>query len=264
VTESKTLAAALALVGRGWPVFPCVAGGKRPIGKLVPNGLYSATTDIELVSRWWTSYPAANVAVPTGPDSFDVLDVDVKPDGSGWPAFNRLKAAGLLPEPFMVVSTPSGGLHAYYAGTGQACGSLKRHFIDYKSAGGYVVVPPSVVDGRPYRLISERPAAKHQLNWSSVRESLDPTKKTSSLPSKKTSSLTTGTGIDHLAAWLAGKTKPGRNQALFWAACRAVENGASEQELHELYRLMQFGNGFDERQAARTVADAFRTTRRSA
>jgi hypothetical protein len=74
--------------------------------------------------------------------------------------------------------------------------------------------------------------------------------------------VSNGTGIDHLAVFLAGKTKPGRNQALFWAACRAVENGASEAELHELYRNMQFGDGFDERQAARTVADAFRNSNR--
>ena len=67
-----------------------------------------------------------------------------------------------------------------------------------------------------------------------------------------------GTGIPGLAAWLAGKTKPGRNAALFWAANRAVENGATEAELHELYQHMQFGDGFDERQAARTVADAYR------
>ena len=254
------LAAALALAGRGVPVFPCVPNGKRPLGRLVPNGLYNATTDIELVSRWWKSYPAANLAAPTGLLTFDVLDVDQKPDGTGWPAFNRLKAAGLLPEPFMVVSTPSGGLHAYYVGTDQACGSLKRWFIDFKSSGGYVVVPPSVVDGVPYRLISDRPHARHQLIWSAVREFLDPPRPVQAIVRR----ASTGTGIDHLAAFLAGKTKPGRNQALFWAANRAVENGATEAELHELYRHMQFGDGFDERQAARTVADAFRTTRRSA
>ncbi|MFI7633475.1 bifunctional DNA primase/polymerase [Nonomuraea sp. NPDC049400] len=257
MTESK-MAAALAYAERGWPVFPCIPGRKAPIGKLVPNGLYGATADIELVARWWTSYPDANIAVPTGLATFDVLDVDQKPDGTGWPAFNRLKAAGLLPEPFMVVSTPSGGLHAYYVGTDQACGSLKRHFLDFKSAGGYVVVPPSVVDGTPYGLISERPHTRSQLNWSAVREFLDPPKPVQVMPKRASN----GTGIDHLAAWLADKTKPGRNQALFWAACRAAENGASEAELHELYHGMQFGNGFDERQAARTVLDAFRTVNR--
>ena len=259
----QMLAAALALAGRGVPVFPCVPNGKRPLGRLAPNGLYNATTDIELVSRWWTSDPMANVAVPTGTGTWDTLDVDVKPEGSGYPSFNRMKAAGLLPVPFAVISTPAGGLHCRYVGTGQECGSLRRHFIDWKSSGGYTLVPPSVVNGRPYTLISERPAEQHQLNWSGVRQFLDPPKPAES--SRVTRARATGTGIDHLAAYLAGKRRPGRNAALFWAACRAVENGASEAELHALYRDMDFDRHFDERQAARTVADAFRTTtRRSA
>ncbi|WP_336208228.1 bifunctional DNA primase/polymerase [Nonomuraea sp. LPB2021202275-12-8] len=273
------LAAALAYVERGWPVFPIIPNGKRPLFKSVHaegdplretckgacgqigHGLYDATTDIELVSRWLTTCPNANLAVPTGLATFDVLDVDVKPKGAGWPAFNRLKAEGLLPEPFMVVQTPSGGLHAGYAGTDQACASLVQHFIDFKSTGGYVVVPPSVVDGKPYRLISERPHARNQLSWSSVREFLDPPKPVQATLKRASN----GTGIDHLAVYLAGKRRPGRNAALFWAACRAVENGASEAELHALYRDMDFDRHFDERQAARTVADAFRrATRRSA
>lgn len=274
------LAAALAYVGRGWPVFPCIPGGKRPLFKTVHaegdplretckgacgrvgHGLYDATIDIELVSRWWATEPNANVGISTGLETFDVLDVDVKPTGSGWPAFNRLKAAGLLPEPFMVVSTPSGGLHAYYAGTGQACGSLRKQQLDFKAAGGYVVVPPSMVDGVPYRLISERPHAENQLNWTAVKTFLNPpTHSTPSMPRRSTK----GTGIPKLAEYLATKTRPGRNAALFWAANRATENGATEQELHELYRDMQFDRHFTERQAARTVADAFRITmRRSA
>lgn len=254
------LAAALALVGRGWPVFPCVPGGKRPLGRLVPNGFHGATTDIELVTRWWTAYPTANVAIPTGHPTVDVLDVDVKPAGTGWEAFNRCKAAGFLPRPLAVVATPSGGLHCYYPGTSQACSSLPRHFIDFKAAGGYVLVPPSIVDGTRYEPVNEHPDARDQLNWCEVRQFLTPPKPITAVPR----STSTKTGIPHLTAWLADKTKPGRNQALFWAACRAAENGADEAELHELYRAMQFGDGFDERQAARTVADAFRTTRRSA
>lgn len=252
------LTAALALAGRGIPVFPCVPNGKRPLGRLVPNGLYGATTDIELAARWWTSYPTANLAVPTGTGTWDVLDIDVKPEGSGYLAFNRMKASGLLPVPFAVISTPSGGLHCRYVGTGQECGSLRRHHIDFKSAGGYALVPPSVVNGRPYTLISERPEERHQLSWSAVKTFLDPPKPVQATPQQ----ISHGTGVDHLAVWLADKTKPGRNQALFWAACRAVESGAAEGELHDLYRAMQFGDGFDERQAARTVADAFRTTSR--
>ncbi|MGW2143202.1 bifunctional DNA primase/polymerase [Nonomuraea bangladeshensis] len=255
---NELLAAALAVISQGGRVLICEPNGKAPLTRFLPNGVLNATNDPELVARWWRHCPDGNVAAATGHPWYDVLDVDVKPDGAGWPAFNRCKAAGLLPEPLFVNSTPSGGIHAGYVGTDQACGSLRKHKLDFKSAGGYILLPPSVVEGRPYRLVTERPEAQNQLNWSEVRSFLDPPKPVQTTRPRATN----GTGIDHLAAWLAEKTKPGRNQALFWAACRASENGASEQELHELYRSMQFGDGFDQRQAARTVADAFRVTNR--
>ena len=49
----------------------------------------------------------------------DVLDVDIKPDGSGFAAFNRVKRAGLLTGASGLVRTRSGGLHVYFAGTAQ-------------------------------------------------------------------------------------------------------------------------------------------------
>ncbi|MFF3442119.1 bifunctional DNA primase/polymerase [Streptosporangium sp. NPDC002721] len=261
-TDISLSADALRHVAQGRRVFPCLPGGKRPIGRLVPNGFRGASDDFELVSRWWEHCPNANVGLPTGQGSFDVLDIDIKPEGSGYPAFNRLKAAGVLPPPLAVVVTPSGGLHCYYPGTGQPCGALKAHFIDFKATGGYVLIPPSVVNGRPYRLIATPATTGDQLNWGEVRAFLTPPRPATPRPASGRPAPP-GAGIPGLAAWLAAKTKPGRNQALFWATCRAVENGAQESELHELYRGMRFGDGFDERQAARTVADAFRTVRKA-
>ena len=87
----------------------------------------------------------------------NVLDVDVRPGGTGWPAFNVLKRAGLLAGAFRLVRTWSGGAHLYFAGTDQGCGSVKAAHLDFKARGGYVVVPPSHVDGRPYQLIDQRP-----------------------------------------------------------------------------------------------------------
>ena len=49
--------------------------------------------------------------------------------------------------------TPSGGLHAYFTGTDQRNGHLPAHHLDFRSRGGYVLTPPSQVDGKPYQLI---------------------------------------------------------------------------------------------------------------
>lgn len=266
MSESKMLLAALAYVGRGWPVFPCEPNGKAPIGRLVPNGLYNATTDIEHVRAWWTRYPFANVAIPTGAATFDVLDVDVEPTGSGYPAFNRCKQAGLIPEPLAAVATPRGGMHVYVAGSAQSCGALRSHHLDFKATGGYVLAPGSEINGRPYSF-AHQGSGGGMLNWGEVKQLLDPIEKTRSLANEKTKSLATGTGVPGLAAWLSRQGEGNRNASLYWACCRALENGASEHDLDDLVRVaitLPGDDAFTEREAIRTVRSALRTVRRSA
>ena len=82
----------------------------------------------------------------------DVLDVDQHgPAGNGFAAFNQLKRAGLIDGAAALVATPSGGLHAYFAGSDQHSGKLPRHHLDFRAQGGYIVAPPSQVGGRPGR-----------------------------------------------------------------------------------------------------------------
>lgn len=243
------LAAALRYAARGWPVFPCRPESKEPA---TAHGFKDATTDPDVIRQWWRRMPAANVAIATGAPAVDVLDVDVKPDGSGFAAFNRLKRAGLLTGALALVRTPSGGLHAYFAGTGQRCGALKRHFIDFKAAGGYVLAPPSTVHGRAYELLDRRDASG-VLDWPNVVRLLDPPRPAAPRPTRRRRK----TGVDGLAAWVAGQPEGNRNNALFWAACRAVEegHGASLGEL--VAAAVQAG--LDERSAWRTAQSARRT-----
>lgn len=255
------LAAALAYVGRGWPVMAIEANGKRPLGACVPNGCYSATLEIEHARAWLRRFPDMNLGAATGANSVDVLDVDTKQGSKGYTAFNKLKAAGLLPEPLAIVHTPSGGLHCYYTGTSQAGGRLAKHDLDFKSSGGYVVVPPSVVDGKPYELIREQPRGS-VLNWGEVKQFLDPPKPINPVTTR-TINPVTGNGVPGLAAWLSRQTEGNRNGSLYWSCCRALENGATEHDLDELVRVAQ-SIGLDEREALRTVRSALKTTRRSA
>ena len=121
---------------RGWPVFCCRPGEKVPD---TPHGFKDATTGHSQIERWWRERPDRNVAIATGVSSIDVLDVDVRAGGSGFPAFNRAHAAGLLNGFSHVVATPSGGLHVYFPGGGQGGGSLPGHHLDFKAQGGYVL-----------------------------------------------------------------------------------------------------------------------------
>jgi hypothetical protein len=57
------LKAAQALAGHGVPVFPMSSNGdKKPLNE---HGVYSATTDLKQIARWWRRNPEALIAVPT-------------------------------------------------------------------------------------------------------------------------------------------------------------------------------------------------------
>jgi Bifunctional DNA primase/polymerase, N-terminal/Primase C terminal 1 (PriCT-1) len=244
---------ALAYAAAWWPVFPCKPDGtpkddgwKAP---LTEHGFCDAATDPRAIRAWWARWPNANVALATGAPGPDVLDVDVKPDGSGWAAFNRLRAAGLLNGARALVRTPSGGLHAYYAGTRQPSGRLVRHYLDFKAAGGYVVAPPSMVGGRPYELLDRDFKAAGRVDWQAARRLLDPPRPPAR-PGR-------GAGCGALAAWVAGLREGNRNDGLFWAACRMAEQDSPTGDLEQLVAAAVQA-GLPEDEARRTVASAAR------
>ncbi len=236
--------AALGYAARGWPVFPCRPGLKVPNTR---NGFKDATTGPAAIRDWWSRHPADNVAIATGAPGPDVLDVDVKSGVDGYAALNRLKRAGLLTGPGMLVRTPSGGLHLYFAGSAQECGRLPEHGLDFKARGGYVVAPPSAIGDRLYALDDERERLDRH-NWAADRQLLRPQTATRERPPA-------GGTIEHLAAWVARLPEGNRNDGLFWAACRAIESGADPGLLIEASTL-------DESEARRTVASADRRVSR--
>jgi hypothetical protein len=239
------LGQALAYAAAGWPVFPCKPDQKAPD---TAHGFKDATTDPAVIRGWWSASPRRNVAIATGAPGPDVLDVDVKPDGSGFAAFNRLKAAGLLTGARALVRTPSGGLHAYYAGTSQPSGRLVRDFLDFKAAGGYVLAPPSVVSGKPYELLDKRQASG-RIDWQAVRKLLDPPRPVAR-PGRSA-------GATALVAWVAALTEGNRNDGLFWAACRMAEADSPSGDLEQLVAAAAQA-GLPEDEARRTVASAAR------
>jgi hypothetical protein len=245
-------AQALAYAARGWPVFPCRPGSKAPD---TSHGFKDATTDPAVIRAWWSASPARNVAIATGAPGPDVLDVDVKPDGDGFAAFNRLKRAGLLTGAQALVRTRSGGLHAYYAGTRQPSGRLVRHFLDLKAAGGYVLAPPSFVEADDtgpagmYELLDQRPGTAG-LNWQAVRQLLDPPRRGRPVMPRNGASADAG----RLAEWVAALPEGNRNSGLYWAARRAADEGLDLDALVPAATTA----GLSETEARRTIDSARR------
>ena len=243
--SADVLGQALAYAAAGWPVFPCKPDQKAPN---TVHGFKDATTDLAVIRAWWRASSRRNVAIATGAPGPDVLDVDVKPDGSGFAAFNRLKQAGLLTGARALVRTPSGGLHAYYAGSSQPSGRLVRDFLDFKAAGGYVLAPPSAVSGKPYELLDNRPASG-RIDWQAVRRLLEPPR-----PAPRPGR---GAGAAALVAWVAALGEGNRNAGLYWAACRMTEADSPSGDLEQLVAAAVQA-GLPEDEARRTVASAAR------
>jgi Bifunctional DNA primase/polymerase, N-terminal len=246
---------ALAYAAYGWPVFPCQPGGKQPATR---HGFQDATTDPDKITWWWRRQPGANLAIATGRPGPDVLDVDQHGKaGNGFAAFNRLKRGGLIDGASAMVATPSGGLHAYFAGSDQHCGKLARHHLDFRAQGGYIVAPPSQVGGRRYQVISHQDASGG-LDWHQVSGLLEPERQTTVRPARAPRG-----DPGHLAAWLAGLAPDShnRNDGLFWAACRAAEAG-DETALAQLAGAAR-ATGLPDREIAATIRSARRTAGRA-
>lgn len=144
--KSTLLEAALWYADLGYPVFPCAPDQKRP---LTEHGLLDATTDPEQIERWWTQHPSANVAIRT--DGLVAIDLDGSQNAWMADAPDKLVELGVA----AVSLTPRGGKHFIFRqpaskGWRSSTGRLAPR-VDTRADGGYILVAPSVVGGKPYR-----------------------------------------------------------------------------------------------------------------
>jgi Bifunctional DNA primase/polymerase, N-terminal len=193
--------------------------------------------------------PADGAGPGCGPGP-DVLDVDDHgPAGNGYAAFAKLSKAGLLDGAAAYVRTPSGGLHAYFTGSDQRNGHLSTHHLDFRSRGGYVLAPPSHVDGKPYQVIRTVNAGG-ALDWAAVTALLEPRMQIQQPPRGPAP----GGDLSHLARWVSSQAEGNRNAGLFWAANRALDADPAA-DLSQLAAAARQA-GLDEREITRTLDSA--------
>ena len=130
-----------------WPVFPCRIRGKEP---LTPHGFKDATTDEARIRAWWTQWPNANIATPTGLSMW-VLDKD--PWNGGNESLETLtQKYGPLPDTLQQMTGGDGRHYCFTTGTGVRirCGTIAPG-LDYKGEGGYILLAPSIhPNGKAY------------------------------------------------------------------------------------------------------------------
>lgn len=158
--ELEGLELAKLWIEAGYLVFPVQPENKRPWNLLgYYHGWKDATTDLDLVIKWWTEEPTARVGIACGLSGIVVVDQDVKEGQQGPENWDRL--SGGISSPW-IQGSPSGGRHLYFLneeewgshnnwGTklpGVVLNEEGKSGIDIKGKGGYVVAygPPPDVD----------------------------------------------------------------------------------------------------------------------
>lgn len=150
LNEKTNLELALTYARKGWYVFPvysmqegvcscgntdCKSPGKHP---RTQHGVNDATNDEQQVTQWWQENPDANIGVRTGKVSgISVLDIDK--DKGGFVSIKEFD----VPATLCSKTGGDGQHHIYQYNEKIPTTAAFRPGIDFRSDGGYIVVPPS-------------------------------------------------------------------------------------------------------------------------
>ncbi|WP_330458718.1 bifunctional DNA primase/polymerase [Streptomyces sp. NBC_00820] len=235
------------------------------------HGVYDASTDPVRIRALFAAAPWATgygIACGLPPHHLIGIDLDTK---SGTDAAASLRELALrhlftIPET-VVVRTPSGGSHLWLTGppyviVPNSAGRLAPG-IDIRGAGGYLVGPGSrtahgvytTAPGTAHLAPAACPPALLRLLAPPPRPA-HPTHSTDPAHPAPAPTAEQGAGlVQFVLAAHAGQ----RNTRLFWAACRAYENGAGPALADALIEAARTA-GLGEREARATVASAARMT----
>ena len=137
------LSHALEYAAAGWPAF-ALSAGKVPFRG--SHGHLDASTDPGVIREMWRAHPGANIGFAVPPD---IVIIDA--DGPNALAQLRELAAPHGGLPLTLTTKTKRGWHFFYrapAGVRLRCWAMRRGHkgddgIDIKTAGGYVLLPPS-------------------------------------------------------------------------------------------------------------------------
>ncbi|MEV8311437.1 bifunctional DNA primase/polymerase [Streptomyces flavidovirens] len=236
------------------------------------HGVHDATTDPATVRVLFAAAPWATgygIACGRPPHRLIGIDLDTKTDtgtgtspAPGTDSTTALKHLALrhlftIPET-VVVLTPSGGRHIWLTGPPDVVvpnsASRLAPGIDIRGTGGYLVGPGSLTTHGVYRTA---PGTGHLVPApcpSAMLRLLTPPAR----PHAPTGRRNGGSGGGHgLVQFVLAAHEGQRNTRLFWAACRAYENGIGDALANALTEAAVH-TGLTEREARATIASAAR------
>ncbi|AIJ14635.1 bifunctional DNA primase/polymerase [Streptomyces lividans] len=229
------------------------------------HGVHDASTDPDRVRALFAAAPWATgygIACGLPPHHLIGVDLDTKSAAAQTDSATALRELALrhlftIP-PTVVVLTPSGGRHLWLTGppdhvVPNSAGRLAPG-IDIRGAGGYLVGPGSRTRHGAYTIA---PGTSHlrpaPCPPALLRLLLPP-------PVRRADGEPAGDGRG-LVQFVLAAHEGQRNTRLFWAACRAYENGVDAALLAPLLDAART-TGLTEREARATIASAARMTGR--
>lgn len=196
---------ALTYVKNNFKVFPLNVNSKSE--QILKSWKKEAFSDKKTVQYYWKLNPNYNIGIKTG-DGLLVIDVDNKNGKKGSESIKEY--IHQFPKTFLV-KTPN-GFHLYYKVKESYPNKVNLYEgIDIRCEGGYVVAPPSIVDGKNYKVVHDVDIAEAN---EAVYAFLEGNKKPS-VESIKEESIPTGS----------------RNDTLFRLACYMHSKGFSDKAI---------------------------------
>ncbi|WP_155057288.1 bifunctional DNA primase/polymerase [Streptomyces blattellae] len=255
---SRTKLPALRSPHRDDPAPPLCHGECGRFG----HGVYDASTDPARIRELFAAAPWATgygIACGLPPHHLIGVDLDTKSGADSSAALRELALRHLFTIPdTVVVLTPSGGRHLWLSGPPDIVvpnsASRLAPGIDIRGAGGYLVGPGSRTE---YGIYSTAPGTTHL-----APAACPPALLRLLLPPPRTHHLTPPTTGGHgqgLVQFVLAAHEGQRNTRLFWAACRAYEDGIGPDLVEPLVEAA-LNAGLGEREARATIASAARMT----
>ncbi|MFG3266884.1 bifunctional DNA primase/polymerase [Streptomyces bobili] len=234
---------------------PCHGACGRP-----GHGVYDASTDparireLFAAAPWSTGY---GIACGLPPHHLVGVDLDTKSGTDSTTALRELALHHLFTiPPTVVVLTPSGGRHLWLTGppdlvVPNSAGRLAPG-IDIRGAGGYLVGPGSRTEHGVY---ATAPGTAHLVPAPCPRSLL----RLLLPPPRVTSPRAGGAHGRGLVQFVLAAHRGQRNTRLYWAACRAYEDGIGDA-LSDALVDAAVRTGLTPREARSTLSSAARMT----
>ncbi|MET9562274.1 MULTISPECIES: bifunctional DNA primase/polymerase [Streptomyces] len=255
---SRTKLPALRSPHRDDPAAPPCHGECDRFG----HGVYDASTDPRRIRALFAAAPWATgygIACGLDPHHLIGIDLDTKSGTDSSAALRELALRHLFTIPeTVVVLTPSGGRHLWLSGPPDVVvpnsASRLAPGIDIRGAGGYLVGPGSRTEHGVYSTAPGTAQLPPAPCPTSLLRLLTPPPRT-----HPTTAATPSQQGQGLVQFVLAAHEGQRNTRLFWAACRAYENGFGPQ-LTEALVDAAVRTGLTEREARSTITSASRMT----